>query len=839
MNKDKKEKKEKDDKKEPQVDPKVAEQQRKEEEERKKREEEYAAKKKKEAEDKAKADAEKAKKDAEEKAKKEAEERAKKEAEDKAKKEAEDKAKADAEKAKADAAKKPPPPKSIPATPTPQPAPTSTPTPAPTKQAKKTDSMVNLDLEIRSLESVKLGPDETATLYKDLFNLLPEEVFMAFDKIQSFARDLNAQIPNPEVVIIGKKSNGKSSLIECFFGEQVNCVNSGGVTLRPLYINVINNASYATPKLTLKRDVFLKEFDHDMEVKLGDLPHELQKRFVKASDEPVVLQYEYKNVCNMTIIDTPGLLNVEENGVSKEERDNLVLNLCKPSHRIVVSVESCADWTSMEMMNFVKKFDPELSRTIFVFSKFYSHLQTFASTREVNKFLSGTLPDVKTFYLTVPSEGIREKFSDPDSFKQKIFQTYKRDLTLLEQLQYDKRYDGNLGIYAFRRYLLNLTWKTYQEAIPRILKQLRAKKVETERKIKEVEKQLSSLDSAKLRALSTNYVVSFLQTIEKLISGTSEGNPAVNGQSLEEEKNAHGDGDWVDLYNRVIRFEPEEWGVPLWEHKLYGGQQFERLLAEFSSVVRNTHITEITPDDVATATGINKLNNIPNYAWTAADLAQHKSQDALIPLIEQLTSRAVYILKRLTDVAERIMEGRKKRADDGFSVDDIEQYPYFTYHVKDLYFKFVDSVAKACKDKCLDEFYSTRTIYWEMTENEKVLNLPQAEKSADETRKLVIEQAKNLFEMIKDRIEKNVKLKFYNFFLLPIQTELWNEIQGKITCLPDATLEQVFEVNTTKEKLKDQANALERDLAKYADQDKLFMSYSNAFSHPISLEKHK
>lgn len=94
--------------------------------------------------------------------------------------------------------------------------------------------------------------------------------------------------------------------------------------------------------------------------------------------------------------------------------------------------------------------------------------------------------------------------------------------------------------------MLNLTWKTYQEAIPRILKQLRAKKVETERKIKEVEKQLSSLDSAKLRALSTNYVVSFLQTIEKLISGTSEGNPAVNGQSLEEEKNAHGMG--VDFF---------------------------------------------------------------------------------------------------------------------------------------------------------------------------------------------------------------------------------------------------------------------------------------------------
>lgn len=72
------------------------------------------------------------------------------------------------------------------------------------------------------------------------------------------------------------------------------------------------------------------------------------------------------------------------------------------------------------------------------------------------------------------------------------------------------------------------------------MKQLRAKKVQTERKIKEVEKQLQSLDSAKLRAIASNYVVNFLQVIEKLIAGTSEGNPAVNGQTLDEEKNSHG-----------------------------------------------------------------------------------------------------------------------------------------------------------------------------------------------------------------------------------------------------------------------------------------------------------
>lgn len=211
------------------------------------------------------------------------------------------------------------------------------------------------------------------------------------------------------------------------------------MTSRPIYINVLNNPNCSAPKLTLKRDLLLKEFDHDNEIKLGNISTELEKRLSKPGDEPVVLQYEHKSVCNVTFIDTPGLLNSDENGVSKEERDNLVIGLCKPSHRLVVSVEACSDWANMDMMNFVKKFDPELSRTIFVYTKFYSHLQSFASTREVNKFLSGTLPDVKTFFVTIPSEGVREKFSEPDQFKLKLFQSHKRDLNLLEQLQYDKR----------------------------------------------------------------------------------------------------------------------------------------------------------------------------------------------------------------------------------------------------------------------------------------------------------------------------------------------------------------------------------------------------------------
>ena len=102
------------------------------------------------------------------------------------------------------------------------------------------------------------------------------------------------------------------------------------------------------------------------------------------------------------------------------------------------------------------------------------------------------------------------------------------------------RYESNIGVHALRKYVLNLTWKSYQESIPRILKQLRAKRVSTQRRITDLEKQFQSLDASKLRSIASNYVVNVLQIIERLIIGTSEGNPAVNGQTLDEEKNAHG-----------------------------------------------------------------------------------------------------------------------------------------------------------------------------------------------------------------------------------------------------------------------------------------------------------
>jgi hypothetical protein len=100
----------------------------------------------------------------------------------------------------------------------------------------------------------------------------------------------------------------------------------------------------------------------------------------------------------------------------------------------------------------------------------------------------------------------------------------------------------------------------------------------------------------------------------------------------------------------------------------------------------------------------------------------------------------------------------------------------------------------------------------------------------EDTRTAVVNLSKELFSQLRDRITKNVLLKFYNFFLVPLQSDLWNEIQGKVNCLSDNQLENIFEVSATKEKLKESIKNLESDLTRFSDQEKQFQQYASNFS---------
>lgn len=595
----------------------------------------------------------------------------------------------------------------------------------------------------------------------------------------------------------------------------------------------MNNIETQEPKIILKRDVLhsVSGSERDAQISLDKLPAELAKRLSKLAKEPIFVQYESNTHTNMTFIDTPGI--PEEGSADYEKILKIVTQLAKPLNRILICVEEASDWSKLRMLKIAKSVDPDLSRTIFAHTKFNTQIQLLGSLSLVNKYLSGVIPDTKTFFVSLPSLKVRRKQTTVESYQEKVWQAYRRDMNHLEQLQYDKRFERNIGIHSLRKFLLNKIWKSYQECVPEILKCIRSKKTETEETLKLLKSQNAELTTAKLREIANNYCMTFLQNVDRLIAGTSEGLPLINGQTLEEEKYSQGDFEWVDSYNHSILFDAEKWHIPYWKSKVYGGQQFERLLAEFKAVCDRAEISDVSLDEIATSAGVNKVNNVPNYFWAAADLAQCQTRESFVPLIEQLQKRAIYVVKRLYDIADRLLIAKSETGQKSMNIENAHHYPYFTNFVKNLFYKFVDEKASYCKDRCMDEFYSTKTIFWELTEfSDRKHSTSIPDKNPEDTKAAVSKLATDLFNSIRDRITKNVMLKFFNFFLVPVQTELWTELQRKVTSISTDELEQYFQVNLTKEALQKEEKELEESLVNTAEQERQFLEAAKQLTHP-------
>jgi len=74
-----------------------------------------------------------------------------------------------------------------------------------------------------------------------------------------------------------------------------------------------------------------------------------------------------------------------------------------------------------------------------------------------------------------------------------------------------------------------------------------------------------------------------LHSLHKVLRGSAEAEPSAIGQTLEEEVTEQGNIEWVDKSGTVIRLK-KRWDIPFRACRLYGGQQFDRLLAEFKAV---------------------------------------------------------------------------------------------------------------------------------------------------------------------------------------------------------------------------------------------------------------
>jgi hypothetical protein len=123
-----------------------------------------------------------------------------------------------------------------------------------------------------------------------------------------------------------------------------------------------------------------------------------------------------------------------------------------------------------------------------------------------------------------------------NDYRRVVWQLQARDLQLLESLSFDRSFAPRVGLHSLRKFLVDKTWRSFQGDVPVILRTLRNRRTLLSGKIADIRSRIEELNPARLRAVANSYVVELLQVIDLLVTGSSEGNPNVNGQTLEEEK---------------------------------------------------------------------------------------------------------------------------------------------------------------------------------------------------------------------------------------------------------------------------------------------------------------
>jgi len=683
----------------------------------------------------------------------------------------------------------------------------------------------DLDAEWNSLNNVVCKGDSDPLVANEIPRV-SEDVAKAFAEVRKHARRLNLVTARPEVVLVGTSASGKSALLDAMLG--ISGVGSAQPTVRTL---VVHTAYAPQSHVVFRQDLSLREHSRDVTLDgLQAVPAEVAARNVSAAvANPMVLQIEGPNVLDATYIDTPGLI-VDPNNGSSAAHEAATLSAIAPANRLIVVVRPAA-YAAMPRANYdyvldvVKRVDPEYTRTIVVYTQLHEQLQSFQNAKAVNQYLTVTAPDVRTYFVSLPALELRTRIDgDSEKYDELLRKAARRDKIALELLQYDKRHEASIGAPAFVQHITQFVWRAHQVFSPRVLEEIRTRKAASDRSYAAAQKKVDALSSNYFRVVASGYAMEFLQTIRALLRGCAEGNPAVNGETLDQEKvNCGVDSRWINNEGQPVSVDSEAWEVPMWDVKLFGTQQFERLLAEFRLVSQHLVPSSISDDDVATGAGIPALSNTPNYRWAASDLARQKAQEAFIPLISQLAKRAEYVLCRLASIAMPLVD--EQRAQKGnLDEEEAEQYTYFVHFVKNNFTSFVEEACAACKEACMHEFLSTHTIYWDLTQNEV---LGDALEGAN-----VRDIATKLFDVIKGRIASNIITKFYQFLLVPLDATLWTKMQNQVSELSDETIEHLFGAEAIRKLYTDRAEKCANQTKELTEEEKEFVKVAHAFAHP-------
>ncbi|XP_057182161.1 interferon-induced GTP-binding protein Mx-like [Triplophysa rosa] len=224
--------------------------------------------------------------------------------------------------------------------------------------------------------------DESFTLKKKgkktsgVFHDHLEERIRPFIDLIDTLRSVGVQkeLALPTIVVIGDQSSGKSSVLEALSGVSLPR-GSGIVTRCPLELKLRQERSGINWKASISyggKNVVIKD-PSSVEQHISEAQNELAGKGVGICDEPITLTIMSPNVCDLTLIDLPGIARVPVQGQPEDigkQIKNLIFKYIEKTETLNMVVVPCnIDIATTEALKMAQEVDPDGKRTIAVLTK--------------------------------------------------------------------------------------------------------------------------------------------------------------------------------------------------------------------------------------------------------------------------------------------------------------------------------------------------------------------------------------------------------------------------------------------------------------------------------------
>uniref|UniRef100_A0A8B9JVK2 Interferon-induced GTP-binding protein Mx n=1 Tax=Astyanax mexicanus TaxID=7994 RepID=A0A8B9JVK2_ASTMX len=181
-------------------------------------------------------------------------------------------------------------------------------------------------------------------------------------------------LPLPSIAVIGDQSSGKSSVLEALSGVALPR-GSGIVTRCPLELKLRKIKNGVQWRATISYSNVQIEFDNPALVEryVKEAQNKLAGDGVGICDELITLEIKSPEVCDLTLIDLPGIARVPVKGQPEDIGDqikNLIHRFIRKDETINLAVVPCnVDIATTEALRMAQEVDPEGKRTLAILTK--------------------------------------------------------------------------------------------------------------------------------------------------------------------------------------------------------------------------------------------------------------------------------------------------------------------------------------------------------------------------------------------------------------------------------------------------------------------------------------